>query len=214
MGGINNIKRWLEPKEELLFYSDGTTEGKVDELGKSIFPNNQIRGGMVTGTAAVTDLRVFGVLGGLVGNGTIGFEWITNYDYAVSRIKNKLQYEGRKLPKDKSPKDLGPKKSIFGMTIAEIYVASDVESITRKHFMSTYHTIGAKVLILEPGSNFYEFRELQFNKPVIQGTDSKEEIVDNAYDVVLAVIQKQLRAITSEKIAELHSLITDIYARK
>ncbi len=229
MGGLDEIKKWLEPKEELFFYCDGAVEGHVNKFGQNPFPNANVQGGMVVGKLAVTDLRVFGVYGGMLGGGRMLFEWITDYDYATSRVKGNLQYEGRAIAKGKSTKDLGSIKNPFGggNLQAIIHVASDAELVTRKSLLSTDHTIGFNVAMLRTGltemkekhpimsklqmanKRLYELHELKFNKPVVKETGSSEETVENAYAVVLAVIQKQLRSMSTEKIDNLYSLAED-----
>ncbi|MCL5239127.1 MAG: hypothetical protein M1286_01475 [Candidatus Marsarchaeota archaeon] len=223
---MDEIKKWLEPKESLLFYCDGAVEGHVNKFGQNPFPNPNVQGGMIPGKTAITDLRVFGVSGGVLGGGRMMFEWITDYTYATARVKGNLQYEGRAIPKGKSPKDLGSMKNPFGggSLQAIIHVASDAELVTRKSLISTDHTIGVNVAMLRTGvakmkadhpllskvgmmgTHFYELHELKFNKPVVKETGSSEENVSNAYDVVLAVVQKQLRSMSTDKIDKLYSL--------
>ncbi len=226
MGGLENVKKWMEPNEKILFFSAAAVEGHVNKFGENPFPNPNGQGGAVFGDVAITDLRIFGTSTILFSGGRMAFEWITDPDYAKSRVKGGLQYEGRALPNGKSPKDLGAIKSPFSETnmAATIHVASDAELITRKSLLSTAYTIGIKVSRLHTGlaetkakhqllsklgaldKRFYELHELKFNKPVMKETGSAEEKVEDHYNVVLAVIQKQLRSMTTEKINNLYDL--------
>ena len=226
MGGLENVKKWLEPNEKILFYSAAAIEGHVNKFGENPFPNPGVQGGAVFGDIAITDLRILGASTIMFSGGRMAFEWITDPDYAVSRVKAGLQYEGRALPKGKAPNDLGAIKDPFYGTkmAAIIHVASDAELVTRKSLLSTEHTIGINVARMTPGlaemkekhkllsklgsldKRFYELHELKFNKPVMKETGSAEEKVEDPCNVVLAVLQKQLRAMTTEKINNLYSL--------
>ena len=101
MGGLENVKMWLEPKEKLLFYCDSAVEGHVNKFGENPFPNPRVVGGMVTGNTAITDFRIFGTSGGMLGGPRMMFEWITDPDYATLRVKGAIQYEGRALARER-----------------------------------------------------------------------------------------------------------------
>lgn len=226
MGGLENVKKWLNPDEKILFFSAAAIEGHVNKFGENSFPNQNVQGGAVFGDVAITDLRIFGTSTILFSGGRMAFEWITDPDYANSRVKSGLQYEGRALPNGKSPKDLGAiKNPFYGTNMAAIiHVASDAELVTRKSLLSTSYTIGIKVAMIMTGlaetkqkhqilsklgsldKRFYELHELRFNKPVMKETGSAEEKVEDHYKVVLAVIQKQLRSMTTEKINNLYDI--------
>ena len=103
-------------------------------------------------------------------------------------------------------------------------MASDAELVTRKSLISTDYTIGVNVAMMRSGlaemrekhpllsklvasdKRFYELHEIRFKKPVMKETGSSEEAVDGAYNVVLAVLQKQLRSMTTDKLDKLYSL--------
>ncbi len=227
MGGLENVKMWLEPKEKLLFYCDSAVEGHVNKFGENPFPNPRVVGGMVTGNTAITDFRIFGTSGGMLGGPRMMFEWITDPDYATLRVKGAIQYEGRALAKGKTPQDMGRIKDPFSgkeTKSAIIHVASDAELVTRKSLISTDYTIGVNVAMMRSGlaemrekhpllsklvasdKRFYELHEIRFKKPVMKETGSSEEAVDGAYNVVLAVLQKQLRSMTTDKLDKLYSL--------